>query len=370
MAAMARFIRLIFCMLGCTALSTPVLGAQDSATGAPPSATSGVATPTGPRIEDETSGNADVPLTPPPRATAAAPGGNNARSVEVRPSREIDEDLRRLRSQIDGLQSILRADITTMRPTWWERLIPVAIGLAGVLVGGLLGWLQQGRQLKVSTQLQQQQLQENERIGRAKAGHESLSKVVDYQTQQVNEFYSPLRLMLRRSSGVRRQLTDQLHEKNGQRYVYVRQSDGRDHLFVLGEGGARARFRLIEHMHELATQHAELMPLVREIVSIGVTMATLIDTKGGYALNSDRLDTLLGRYLAHFSILRDVAEKADKNPALLAALRYNVAYPVELDEALDDDMKVLTDQITDWKELSRQMWAEAQTPNRSESKKA
>jgi len=100
------------------------------------------------------------------------------------------------------------------------------------------------------------------------------------------------------------------------------------------------------------------MPLVHEI-GIGVTMATLIDAKGGMALNSDRLTTLLGRYLAHFSILRDVAEKADKNLNVLATLRYNVAYPVELDSALAEDMKTITDEIDAWKRLSRQMWDEA-----------
>lgn len=319
----------------CAALWSTSAGAQETPS-LPPTATPTVAASTPPVASVAPAPSAVV--TPPPAAAVSA---------------------EQLQEQLRDLQTTLRADIAAVRPTWWERLIPAGIGLLGVFVGGLLGWLQQGRQLKLSMQLQQQQLRENERIGRAKAGHDSLSKVVDYQTQQVNEFYSPLRLMLRRSSGVRRQLTDQLHAKDPGRYVYVDELDGRSHLFVVGANGERARFRLIEHMHELAARHAELMPLVREIVGIGVTMATLIDAKGGMALNSDRLTTLLGRYLAHFSILRDVAEKADKNPNLLATLRYNVAYPVELDAALDEDMKAITDEIDAWKRLSRQMWDEA-----------
>lgn len=292
---------------------------------------------------------APTPLaTAPPRPIVAAP-------VAAATAADVRE-----------LQRALKADIAAVRPAWWERLIPAVSGLVGVLVGGLLGWLQQRRQLALTAKMQQQQLQENERIGRARAGFESLSKVVDFQAKQVNEFYSPLRLMLRRSGGVRGQLTDQLQAKDPARFTYVREADGRDHLFVVDADGSKTRFRLIEHMHELATSHSELMPLVREIVNIGVTMTTLIDAKGGMAINeSDRLNTLLGRYLAHFSILRDVTEKADKNPALLAALRYSVAYPNELDSALEEDMTSLTNQIEAWKRLSRQMWDEASNPSAS-----
>lgn len=303
-----------------------------------------------------------VGAAPPADSTAPAPADVTTPVVApaAAPNRPTDiAGAEAFRHELGALRTALQADIAAVRPAWWERLVPAGIGLLGVFIGGLLGWLQQGRQLELSARLQQQQLRENERIGRAKAGHESLSKVVEYQSKQVNEFYSPLRLMLRRSSGIRRQLTDQLHAKDVQRYVYVREEDGRDHLFVAAPSGEKARFRLIEHMHELATDHRELMPLVREIVSIGVAMTTLIDAKGGLALDSDRLTPLLGRYLAHLSILRDVADKAEKSPQLLAVLRYNVAYPIELDAALDDDMKSLTDAIDAWKALSREMWDEA-----------
>ena len=305
-----------------------------------------------------------------PSAPAASRAGRPASAplgphtlVTIEPVSSIPaaaQDLVPLHDEILQMQATIKSDIETVRPAWWERLVPAGIGFAGVFVGGLLGWFQQGRQLKLSAQLQQEQLREYERTSRAKAAYESLSKVIEYQTKQLNEFYSPLRLMLLRSGGVRRQLTDQLQAKAPERFNYVTETDGRDHLFVIEPDGTPKRFRLIEHMHELVTSHVEFMPLVQEILNIGIAMSELVNAKGGMAIaTSDRLTVLLGRYLAHLSILRDVATKAVDAPELLDKLRYNLAYPVELDGALDEDMATLTSQIEAWKELSQQMWHEA-----------
>lgn len=304
-----------------------------------------------------------TPVSPAPSVHATVNGPAAIAPPPAMPERIATvsaEEMQRLRNEVAAAQSTLQKDIAAVRPSWWERLLPAGMGLLGVLVGGWVSWRLQSRQLGLSEKLQRQQLRDNERLGRAKAAFESLSKVIDYRSKQVNEFYSPLRLMLRRSNGVRRQLTDQLRAKDPSRFVYVAEADGRDHLFVNMTSGTQVRFRLIEHMHELATKHVELMPLVREIVNIGESMTQLIDSKGGLALNeSDRLNSLLGRYLAHFSILRDVTDKAEKSPALLEALQYNVAYPVELDGVLDADAKQLTDEIDEWKASSQKMWAEA-----------
>ena len=272
------------------------------------------------------------------------------------------QDVMQVRDAVTALGERLRVQIDSVRPAWWERFVPALIGLVGVFVGGWVSWRLQSRQLALSAQLQQQQLRENDRLGRAKAGYESLSKVVDHQMRQVNEFYSPLRLMLQRSAGVRRQLCDQLVAKDPQRFQMRSEPDGREHLYVLAADGDATPFRLIQHMYELATKHAELLPLVKEIVAIGVAMTDLIKTKGGMAITgSDAVNNALGRYLAHFSILQDVADKAEKAPVLLETLQYNVAYPRELDAALDADIAVLTGEINTWKALSREMWDQARS---------
>jgi hypothetical protein len=266
-------------------------------------------------------------------------------------------DVQTLREDVARLRATLQADIAGVRPIWWERMIPAFIGLAGVLVGGLITWRLQRRQLELSERLHAVQLKETERIGQAKAGHEALSKQIEYQTRRINEFYSPFRFMLRRSGGVRNQLCDQLRQANPQRFVFVTEADGREHLFVVEPNGTQIRFRLISHMHELATQYPHLLPLVNEIVSIGKTMSDLIDTKGGLAVNNnDGLTTLLGTYLAHYSILRDVTDKANKDPMVLATVKYNVAYPNALDAALDSDMAALNTEVEEWRRLSQTMW--------------
>lgn len=291
---------------------------------------------------------------------SVAPATPSATPATAQRQGASPQDIAQVREDVRELREDVLAQIAGLRQTWWERLIPAGIGLLGVAVGGLLGWLQQGRQLRLSAELQKQQLQENERIGQAKAGYESLSKVIDYQTRQVNEFYSPLRLMLQRSGGVRRQLCDQLRQKVPTRFQMRPQSDGREHLYVVEADGREEPFRLIQHMYELITKHAELFPLVEEIVNIGMTMTELINTKGGLAISgSEQVNAGLGRYLAHFSILRDVARKAKASPALLASLQYNVSYPRELDAALDADIAVLAKEIDAWKALSRTMWEQA-----------
>jgi hypothetical protein len=272
-------------------------------------------------------------------------------------------DIDQIHNDIVASEQAVRDAINGTRLSWAERILPAIVGFIGILIGGLWSSVQQRRQLQHSLDLQKMQLKENERIGRAKAGYESLSKVVDYQSRQVNEFYSPLRLMLRRSSGVRKQLCDQLHARAPDRFRFVKGGDGREHLFVFELNGSNARFRLIAHMHELATQHTELLPLVQEIVNIGESMSELIHNKGGMAIaNSDALTDLLGLYLAHFSILRDVSKKANETPEVLAQIKYNVAYPVELDLALDEDMEALMGKLDKWKALSSRMWLEAFDP--------
>lgn len=311
---------------------------------------------------------------PPSEATISAPAPTTAAIPNVTPAPVAMSlsraELDRIHEDIAASEQALQDAIAKSRPSWWERFLPAFMGFLGILLGGLWSTIQQRRQLIHSVNLQERQahsslalqnvqLKENERIGRAKAGYESLSKVIDYQSRQVNEFYSPLRLMLRRSAGVRRQLCDQLHAKAPDRFAFVKDEDNREHLFVFGTDGANTRFRLIEHIHELATQHAELLPLVHEIVSIGESMSELIHSKGGMtSAGSDALTDLLGLYLAHFSILRDVAKKAKEAPHVLAQIRYNVAYPIELDPTLDADMKALAEELERWKTLSTQMWLE------------
>ena len=316
-------------------------------------------TPTGP---DTASFPASAPLRDlalEPAQAIGAPVTSPEPELAMRPGAPA-QDVAAVREDVRALRASLTGQLDALRPAWWERLVPAIIGLLGVFVGGFFGWLQQGRQLRLNVELQQQQLRENERVGRAKAGFESLSKVIDFQTRQVNEFYSPLRLMLRRSEGVRRQLCDQLRAQAPSRLEMRPEADGREHLYVKEADGSSQPFRLIRHMYELATRYRELMPLVEEIVNIGIAMTELINTKGGMAITgSEAVNTGLGRYLAHFSILRDVAVKAKANPALLERLEYNVAYPRELDGALDADMAALAQQIDDWKALSRRMWAEA-----------
>ena len=252
--------------------------------------------------------------------------------------------------ELVGLQADLRASEDRLRQaiadsgaSGWDKALPALLGLLGVLVGGAINVWVQRRQMTAS-----------EKAHRATAAFEAQIKIIDYRSRQANEFYHPLLLMLQRSSGVRGQLCDHLAHKNPSRFLL--QSG---HLFIIGTGPQPVRFRLIEAMHELATQHPETLPMVNEIVAIGEKMSGLIHDKGGLALSSHtQLTDLLGRYLAHFSILREVAAKA-AHPAQLQGITYNVLYPVELDAELNRDIVFLQRTIEEWSKFSARLWNEA-----------
>lgn len=251
------------------------------------------------------------------------------------------------RSELDASELRLRQIIEKSRATsLLEKLWPALLGLIGVLVGGGINIWLHGKQRVAA-----------EKADRASAALEAQARIIEYRSRQVHEFYYPLLLSLQRSSGVRRQICDHLHAKSPMRFRFQEESDGRKHLFIYDPSKDESiRFRLIEAMHELASQHRETLPMVDEIVAIGEQMSTLIHEKGGLVLSSNAtLTDSLGRYLAHFSILREVARKAE-NPSSLEGITYNVLYPTELDGQLQSDIAFLQESIGAWSEFSANLW--------------
>lgn len=323
-------------MVAATAMCTPAFGAATSPAGRPQTAAAAKPPNAPPK-------SAPIAATTPPAVASPTPA-----------------DLAALRNEIADSKSDTIAAIKESQPSWWERFIPPAVAFLGILVAGIWGAVNLGRQMRHGLSLQQQQLTETERIGRAKSAFDALAKISEYQFKQLNEFYSPLLLLLHQVSGVRKQLCDQLIEASPDRFVYVEEPDEREHLYVRLPDGQKKRFRLVEHLRTIAGSHAQLLPLVEEIVGIGEQMVELIRTKGGLSMaGNEELSRLLGRYLAHFSILRDVAKKAKEQPQLLTSLTYNVSYPVELDEALKKDLRMLVERTTRWTELTESIWNEA-----------
>ncbi|KQZ59132.1 hypothetical protein ASD53_06015 [Lysobacter sp. Root559] len=273
-------------------------------------------------------------LAPPPAATGAA----------------SEQDLANLQADLRASEERLRQAIADSKPSGWEKLWPAILGLIGVLVGGAINVWVQRRQRAAS-----------EQAHRATTAFEAQTKIIDYRSRQAHELYHPLWLMLQRSSGVRDQLCDHLTKKDPARFRLEREpGDERDHLFVYGPNGeTRVRFRLIEAMHELATQHSEILPLVNEIVAIGEKMSALIHDKGGLVVSSHTaLADVLGRYLAHFSILREVAAKAS-DPSKLQGITYNVLYPVGMDRELRNGITFLQDTLEKWSAFSTELWDQA-----------
>ncbi|QBN85513.1 hypothetical protein EBA17_01095 [Xanthomonas oryzae pv. oryzae] len=255
-----------------------------------------------------------------------------------------------MRSELDASELRLRQFIQDSRATGWlEKLWPALLGLFGVLVGGGMNIWLHGKQ-RLAT----------EKANRASAAFEAQTQIIEYRSRQAHEFYYPLLLTLQRSAGVRRQICDHLHAKSPSRFRFHEEADGQEHLFLYDPSKSEpVRFRLIEAMHELAKQHPETLPMVNEIVSIGEQMSTLIHDKGGLVLSSNAaLTASLGRYLAHFSILREVARKAE-NPSSLEGISYNILYPNELDGQLQSDIVFLQKSIGDWSVFSAELWKRA-----------
>ncbi|MDY1032457.1 hypothetical protein [Stenotrophomonas sp. CFBP8980] len=268
------------------------------------------------------------------RGTPALPAGLPEANRTLTPTDASASELRLMQAIRDNKSS------------WLERLLPAILGFAGVFVGSAINARSQSKQRASA-----------ERANRADAAFGAQTKIIEYRSQQAHEFYYPLFLSLQRSSGIRRQLCDHLNAKDPLRFDFRHEDDGKDHLFIYDAGSSSPiRFRLIEAMHELATQHPETLPMVNDIVDIGEQMSTLIHEKGGLVLaTSETLTQVLGRYLAHFSILREVSQKA-KVPHTLVGIRYNVLYPNNLEELLQTDIAFLQMSIARWSEFSAELW--------------
>lgn len=282
---------------------------------------------------------------PSPEQLASAPASARATYEHA------GSELAVLQADLRASEERLRQAIADTKPNGWEKLLPAFLGLFGVFVGGA-----------INVWLQRRQMAASEKAHRATAAFEAQTKIIDYRSRQAHEFYHPLLLMLQRSSGVRRQLCDHLAKKDHDRFRMEKGADG-EHLFIYDPAGTRTRFRLIESMYELTTEHKETLPMVNEIVAIGEKMSALIHDKGGLVLAADAdLTDLLGRYLAHFSILREVAAKAS-NPEELQGITYNVLYPIELDAELNKGITFLQDNLERWSEFSTKLWDEAMPDN-------
>lgn len=269
------------------------------------------------------------------QAVTTTPAPVSARTPKASSSNVSDaniaNELRMLQADQQASEQRLQQAIEANKAGWLEKLWPAILGLVGVVIGGAINiWLQSKERAA------------SEKVHHAGAAFEAQTKIIEYRSKQAHEFYYPLLLSLQRSSGVRRQLCDLLHKKDPARFQFhAKESDGREHLFIHDDSMPEpVRFRLIEAMHELATQHPETIPMVKEIVAIGEKMSTLIHDKGGlvlvhekegdYALSSDKtLTGSLGQYLAHYSILREVVQKAEE-PAQLVGITYNALYPNQL----------------------------------------
>lgn len=291
------------------------------------------------------------PKEPTAQPTTSATPTPAAQPSAIKPTR-IDSTLTpaELRTELDTSELRLRQAIQDSRATGWlEKLWPALIGLAGVLVGGGINVWLHGKQ-RVAT----------EKANRASAAFKAQTQIIEYRSRQAHEFYYPLLLSLQRSSGVRRQICDHLHAKSPARFGFQREADGQEHLFIYDPAKDEPiRFRLIEAMHELAVGHPETLPMVNEIVAIGEQMSTLIHDKGGLVLSSNAaLTASLGRYLAHYSILREVACRA-KNPSSLEGISYNVLYPNELGDQLQSDIAFLQKSIGAWSVFSAELWKQA-----------
>lgn len=291
------------------------------------------------------------PKEPTLQTTTSAAPTPTAQPSAIKPIR-VDSTLTpaELRTELDASELRLRQAIRDSQATGWlEKLWPALLGLIGVLVGGGINiWLHSKQ--RVAT----------EKANRASSAFEAQAQIIEYRFRQAHEFYYPLLLSLQRSSGVRRQICDHLHAKSPARFRFLREADGQEHLFICDPAKDETiRFRLIEAMHELAKEHPETLPMVNEIVAIGKQMSTLIHDKGGLVLSSNpALTASLGRYLAHFSILREVVCKAE-DPSSLEGISYNVLYPNELDGQLQSDIVFLQKSIGAWSVFSAELWRQA-----------
>lgn len=246
-------------------------------------------------------------------------------------------DGEKVAAQIAQSEARLNQRLDGLKPDPIAKIAPGLFVLLGAIIAALAGYFTQRAKLNA-----------DEKLSRRTAAREAVAAIMDFRSRQLNEFYAPIRALQGQGLEIRNQLYSQLLANTKAGYTFYSKPDP---LAATGESlwfkhaGVDKPFRMIEDMTMLQ-QHPQLMPLVDEIIKAGDATTKVIMEHGGLALpDNDKLTQMLGGFLAHHAILKQVRETASSQ----AVVTYTATYPRGFDKVILDDFKKLADELRAWK---------------------
>lgn len=239
----------------------------------------------------------------------------------------------------ESLTSI-SSQVTTLKQSSWERLLPAFFGVLGVGIAALVNYFLQARQIT-----------HNESERKEKFSFDVRQKIFEYRNKQSNEFYGPLLVLLAQSKELSNQLHEQLSNFDPSRYIFeddCSSGDVKSTLYIHEQSDKRP-LRLIEELPYLGQNVKAVLPQVLVIIEVGVRMAALIEKSSGLANpKNSELSGCLGKYLAHLTALTDAYRQAEQENQGGATRIHTAVFPRRIQELVKADYDEINKQIQDW----------------------
>lgn len=194
-------------------------------------------------------------------------------------------------------------------------------------------------------------------INRADSEAKIANTYVEWQLKQLSEFYGPIRALLGQSNALYRQMNKALVAADSNRFRLIEGDDFDRQVFQIRSGDEWTRFRTVKHLAEVYNKNYGVEPYFDDVVEVGSRMAEVIREKAGFARSEDDvLVRIMGKYLAHFLVLKRLHERAkDGKPSHLNAADEQATFPNEIEKLVDDGFKKINRQVIEWRKLKTAM---------------
>lgn len=265
-------------------------------------------------------------------------------SAASTPSPQIEGD--RLTAEFAASEARLAQRIAQLKPEPAPKSTSGWYVVLGALIAAATGYLTQ--RAKVSA---------DDRLSRRTSGRQVIADIMTFRSRQLNEFYAPLRALLGQGLGIRNQLYDQLLANPLAGYNFYLKGEA---IAATGQslwythGGVDKPFRMIDDLGLLNQQLPHLLPLVDEILKANDAAAKVILEHGGLALpDNDKLTDMLGAYLAHHAILKQIRATV----SCPVVVKYTKIFPRGFDKVIQQDFEKLADELRVWQNSAQALAA-------------
>lgn len=176
--------------------------------------------------------------------------------------------------------------------TPFTNLFAVALG---ALIGGYISYIMQN----------------------SKTRFEISRSLMDWKIKQLAELYGPLYALLHQSNAIYRQMNLALSNADPAKFRLEQEDTGTDFdnkVFQIFEDNEWKFFRTITHFDHVYGAKYGVETYFDELVSIGERIAKVVEEKAGFVRDDQRqLADIFGKYLAHFTVLRQLHSKRRDN---------------------------------------------------------